>query len=146
MTGPVFVDVNIFIYARQSAEPLKRALAIEWFDRLWLERRGRTSIQVLNETYTILTRKLQPPLTHEDAWRYVGAFFSWNPCGLDTEIIHSAREIERRYQLNWWDCLIIAAAQAQGCSTLLNEHLDDQGIYAGVRVCNPFRMAICDAA
>ncbi len=49
MTVLVFVDTNIFVYARDTRDLAKRARASEWLEVLWQDLRGRTSIQVLNE-------------------------------------------------------------------------------------------------
>src|ERR1022692_4798759 len=77
MTACVFVDTNIFIYARDSREPLKQGLAEEWLERLWQQRTGRTSVQVLNECYWNLTRKITPPLPADKAWDLVHSLFEW---------------------------------------------------------------------
>jgi hypothetical protein len=39
---------------------------------LWIEQRGRTSVQVLFEYYATVTRKLKPGLPLEDAWQATG--------------------------------------------------------------------------
>jgi len=60
MTAPVFVDTNVFVYASDNRETVKQPLAEEWLERLWREQSGRTSVQVLNECYWNLTRKIRP--------------------------------------------------------------------------------------
>ena len=140
----VFVDANILVYAKQTSECVKQPLAAEWIRRLDTTGRGCTSMQVMNECYTVLTRKLRPGLQRAAAWRYVSKFFEWKPCAVDLNVVLRAKEIEQRYGLNWWDCLIVAAAQLQNCTVLLTEDLDEQGVYGGVQVCNPFRLAMCD--
>jgi predicted nucleic acid-binding protein len=67
MTAPVFVDTNIFVYARQLNERLRQPAAAEWIQRLWREEIGRTSMQVLSEYYVTFTRKIRPALAREDA-------------------------------------------------------------------------------
>ncbi len=56
MTALVFVDTNVLVYARETRDPVKRARAREWLEFLWRDLRGRTSIQVLNEYYAVLTQ------------------------------------------------------------------------------------------
>jgi predicted nucleic acid-binding protein len=142
-----FVDTNVFVYAHQPREqPVKQPIAEDWLERIWLERRGRTSVQVLNECYTVLTGKMTPTNPAADVWQYVMWLMTWNPCAVDTQVVKQARQIECRYGLSWWDCLIVAAAQVQGCDLLLTEDLDNNGIYGGVRVCNPFDLAVQDVA
>lgn len=146
MNAPVFVDTNIFVYAWQANEPVRQGVAADWIDRLWADGRGRTSIQVLTECQVTLTRRIRPSLLPDVAWKYVSTLMAWNPQPLNAELASRARELERRYRLLWWDSLVVAAAQVQGCGTLLTEGMDEQAVYGGVRVCNPFSMALQDAA
>jgi len=138
MTAPCFVDANVLVYAHNPAEPLKRAVAGDLLRRLWADFSGRTSIQVLNEFYTVITRKLSAPMGPDDAWAEVEEFFRWNPQALDSSLLHRARQIETRYKLNWWDCLVVAAAQQQDCAVLYTEDLQHGAAFDGVRICNPF--------
>jgi predicted nucleic acid-binding protein len=146
MTAITFVDTNIFVYARQASEPLKQPVAAQWLERLWQQQLGRTSIQVLNELYVSLTRKVKPALPQAEVWDEVRNLFTWNPQPTDLELLLRAQEVEQRYRLSWWDSLIIGAAQIQNCAVLLSEDLRDRAIYGGVTVCNPFTLAVSEPA
>jgi hypothetical protein len=74
----------------------------------------------------------------------VEAMMAWSPQPVDADLLRRAREIEARHQLNWSDCLIVAAAQAQGCALLLTEDLQDGANYGGVIARNPFRLAVAE--
>lgn len=145
MTAPVFVDTNVFLYARDAGEPAKQPRAAAWLDHLWRERAGRTSVQVLSEYYVNVTRKLDPGLRAADAWDDVAALMAWQPCPVDAALMRWARGIEARYRLAWWDSLVVAAAEAQGCDVLLTEDLQEGALYGGVRVVNPFTLAVDEA-
>ena len=67
MSGSVFVDTNVLVYARDRTDEDKQRRALEWMTALWDEARGRTSVQVLQEYYVTLTRKLDPPRSAEEA-------------------------------------------------------------------------------
>jgi predicted nucleic acid-binding protein len=138
MTVPCFVDANVLVYAHNPAETQKRSIAIDLLHRLWLEASGRTSIQVLNEFYVVVTRKLSAPMGQNEAWAELEELFLWNPQRLDSALLRRAHLIEARYKLNWWDCLIVAAAQQQDCAVLYTEDLQHGALFDGVRVCNPF--------
>ncbi len=144
MTALVFVDTNVFVYAREPVDSLKRARAREWLEVLWRELRGRTSIQVLNEYYSLLTLRAKFRVSREIAWEDVRELLEWKPQELDSEVLIRAHEIETRFDLNWWDCLIVAAAQAQGCSVLLTEDLQDGANYGGVIARNPFTLGVAE--
>lgn len=146
MTAAVFVDTNVFVYARDASEPVKQPAAARWIEQLWIEQRGRTGIQVLNEYYVTMTRKLDPGITPKDAWTDVGALLAWEPQPLDRELLLRAHEIQHRHALSWWNATIVAAAQLQNCALLLTEELRDGSNYDGLTVCNPFRTKVEDEA
>ena len=49
MTGPVFVDSNVLVYARDRTDEEKHTRALEWMAALWESESGRLSYQVLHE-------------------------------------------------------------------------------------------------
>lgn len=138
MTAPCFVDANVFVYALDSTEPFKNELALALLTRLWSEQRACTSVQAINEFYAVATRKLSHVVPREAALAQMEDLLEWNPLPIDSALLRQARSIESRYKLNWWDCLIVAAARAQNCAILYTEDLQHGGIYDGVKVINPF--------
>lgn len=145
MTALVFVDTNVLVYARDPRDAMKRSIASAWIQMLWNEERGRTSIQVLNEYYDVITRKYRPAVDHKDAWEDVRFYLSsWNPQAIDSEVLECAHDVETRYRLNWWDCLVVAAAQVQHCVLLLSEDLQDGANYGGVIARSPFSLRIAE--
>ncbi len=145
MTALVFVDTNVLVYAREDADSAKRTQAQEWLNVLWRDLRGRTSIQVLIEYYALLTQGSRFRVSRDVAWDDVRELLKWKPQDIDSEVLTRAHEVERRFQLNWWDCLIVAAAQAQGCALLLTEDLQDGAEYGGVVARNPFKTGVAEA-
>ena len=103
-------------------------------------------MQVLSEYYVNVTRKLRPGLSPELAWEDVDMFMAWNPQPIDRAVLETARQIEQRYKLHWWDCQVVAAAQLQGCAVLLTEDLQDGATYGGVTVRSPFTLAVSETA
>ena len=145
MTEKCFVDTNVLVYVYDPSSPTKTAIAMDWVDRLWKERTGRTSIQVLNELYTVLTRKLKRVMPADNVWTDVQALLTWEPQPINRELFLKAREIELRYRLSWWDSMIVAAAQLQECGILLTEDLQHGMKFDGVVVRNPFTFQVQDA-
>jgi len=92
----------------------------------------------------LLTRRATFRVSREIAWDDVRELLEWKPQELDAEVLTRAHEIETRFQLSWWDCLIVAAAQAQGCALLLTEDLQDGANYGGVIARNPFKLAVAE--
>jgi len=146
MTAAVFVDTNVLIYSRDPGQPAKQRVAADWLERLWREQTARTSMQVLSEYYVNVTSKLRPGLSPNAAWEDVRMFLAWNPLPIDRAVVEAAHDIEQRYRLNWWDCLIVAAARLQDCGLLLTEDLQDGASLGGVTVRSPFTLSASDAA
>lgn len=145
MSGRFFVDTNILVYAYDAAHAAKQAIAAEWLIRLWHERSGRTSIQVLNELYVTVTRKLGRRLQTNEAWDIVRSLMAWEPHPIDRDLLLRAREIEERYRIGWWDSLIVGAAHLQDCDVLLTEDLQAGMIFGSVTVLNPFNTEVREA-
>lgn len=141
MTAPVFVDTNVLVYSLDQREPEKQDRAREWLDRLWATHRGRISFQVLQEFYVIVTRKLDPGLAAEAARKIVRALWAWQPVAIDERSFRAAWDIQDRFQLSWWDALIVASARSAQCSVLLTEDLQHGQDLDGLRVIDPFQVA-----
>ncbi|MGE0796791.1 MAG: PIN domain-containing protein [Lautropia sp.] len=141
-----FVDTNLLICWRDAGQPRKQPLAAAWLEHLWETRTGRLSTQVLSEYYTNVCHKLRAPLAPSAAWADVTTFLAWNPCPIDGAVLARAREVQSCWQLNWWDCLIVAAAQIEDCALLLTEDLQDGMKLGSVTVRDPFRLSVEDAA
>ncbi len=138
MTDNIFVDTNVLLYWRDASEPRKQVIAAAKLAELWETRAGRLSVQVLNEYFVNVTRKLDPGLSPEEAWDDVEALSAWDPLPIDMPILTRAFAVQSRYQLSWWDSMIVAAAEAAGCTCILSEDLSNDTSYFGITVENPF--------
>jgi predicted nucleic acid-binding protein len=134
----VFVDTNVLLYSEDGADPKKQAQALAWMRELWQRRCGCVSTQVLNEFYVNATRKLKPPMPSGDARAEVRRYQRWHPWQIDQATIEAAWAVESRFKIGYWDALVVAAAQQQGCEWLLTEDLQHDQQFDGVRVINPF--------
>lgn len=133
-----FVDTNLLVYARDASETEKQPCAHAWLEYLWLSRAGRLSVQVLQEYYQTVTRKLSPGLDRVTARDDVRDLLSWQPVNVDAAVIEKAWAAEERFGLSWWDSLIVGAAQHAGCRFLLTEDLQDGQDLDGMVVLDPF--------
>ena len=139
MIGPVFVDTNVFVYLHDDSEPEKKLRAHDWIAFLVGHRSGRLSFQVLQEFYTILTRKLKRGFEEGEPQKIVRELASWQPIPIDFAVLEHAWLLEERYSLSWWDALIVAAAQICECEVLLTEDLQHGQTVSAVRVVDPFK-------
>jgi predicted nucleic acid-binding protein len=136
MTAPVFVDSNIFLYAVDDADPRKQRVARDWRAELWKSRLGRVSFQVLNEFYVNAVRLKRG--ASDEARAEVRDLLAWNPVVVDAAVIERGWKLQDRYQLAFWDSLIVAAAKTASAGFLLTEDFQDGQTFDGVEVVNPF--------
>ena len=134
----VFVDTNVLLYGVDDRDPAKRDSARAWLAVCWERRCGRLSTQVLNEFYANARRKFSGALSQGEARALVRRYQNWNPWMIDQPTIESAWAAESRYQLSYWDALMVAAARHQACTLLLTEDLQHGQHLEGIRVVNPF--------
>lgn len=144
MTGLGFVDSNVLVYWLDVSEPEKQRHAETWLQHLWATRTGRLSFQVLLEFYVIVTQKIDITLSREEARTVARTLVAWDPVLTDHRTITGAWAIQDRYQVSWWDSLIVSAAQIARCSYLLTEDLQHGQNLGGVEVVDPFRASPSD--
>jgi predicted nucleic acid-binding protein len=136
MNDPVFVDTNVFIYALDNVDSRKQQAAQAWRSELWMNGRGRTSFQVLQEFFAKVVQKW--PAAREDAKAEVRDLLAWHPVVIDSGILEQGWKIQERFHLSFWDALIVAAAKAAACKYLLTEDLQPDQDLGGVLVVSPF--------
>jgi predicted nucleic acid-binding protein len=144
MSDSCFVDTNILVYLRDASERTKQKRAEEWMQRLWRDRSGRLSFQVLTEYYAVVTQRLKPGLPRDEARRDVRNLLAWAPVVVDANLVDNAWSLQERFDFSWWDALIVAAAQRAGCRYLLTEDLHAGLQVDALTVVNPFTSAPAD--
>lgn len=138
MSATVFVDTNVLVYVRDRTDEGKQRRAAEWMAALWDARLGRLSVQVLQEYYVTLTKKLEPARTVEEAREDVIALSAWRPATIDLGTIERAWDLQDRFGFSWWDSLIAAAALGTGCRYILSEDFQDGQVVDGMTIMSPF--------
>jgi predicted nucleic acid-binding protein len=138
MSGEAFVDTNLLVYAHDRQAGTKAIRAQELLAQLWKEKRGVLSTQVLQEFCVNVRRKFQQPMTSAEVREAVLAYKSWRMVVNTANSILRALELEQRYQLSFWDAMIVQAAEGAGCEVLYSEDLSHGQEYGGVLVVNPF--------
>ena len=137
MSDRFFVDTNILLYAHDSGTGIKHERARDLMDRLWSLRQGVLSTQVLQEFAISLRRKISPPLSTRETREWITQYMRWEVVVNTSRSVLNALEIEERYQISFWDALIVQAAESVGAETLYTEDLSDGQSYGTVRVVNP---------
>jgi predicted nucleic acid-binding protein len=137
MSGKTFVDTNVLIYAHDIDAGAKRQIAKAILRELWSERTGTLSLQVLQEFYVNVTRKIPTPLSRDSARLVVSSYGIWCTETTLTEIT-SAFRIEDESQLSFWDALIVSTASKSGATRILSEDLNSGQRISGIPIENPF--------
>jgi len=133
-----FIDANVLIYAHDESAGRKRDQARELLRRLVLNRQAASSVQVAGEFFVIATRKLKSPLSTKQAAEILEDLSGWMIHSPSLGDAQAAVEIASRFQIHYWDALVIRSAQAVGASILWSEDLQDGGRFGAVSVKNPF--------
>jgi predicted nucleic acid-binding protein len=131
-----FVDTNVLIYAHDRSTGRKHEKAVDLLSRLFAERARAISTQVLIEFYSAATRKLKFKSAEAEEVLIDMAAWAIHRPGHD-DLIRAAR-LHRRYNISWWDALIVNSAMELGCDVLWTEDLSHGQRYGAVTVRNPF--------
>ena len=138
MSGSVFIDTNILVYAHDLDAGAKHERAASLVRRAWEEEHGMLSTQVLQEFYVNVTRKIPNPISPVRARGILTNYLAWRVEINGPNTILHASEIEERHQLSFWDSMIIAAAAQGGAERILTEDLNHGQVIEGVKIENPF--------
>ncbi len=137
MSAKFFVDTNILVYAHDASAGLKHDRARELVEGLWQSRAGVVSTQVLQELSVNVRKKAAKPLGLEATRELISDYLAWHVVVNDGEAVLAALDLEKQYQVSFWDALIIHAAQVAGADVLYSEDLSDGQRYGDVQVVNP---------
>ncbi len=137
MTGEVFLDSNVLLYACSSSpdDTVKRRIA----EALMLDRPFALSAQVLQEfiANAVLKPRLGISEGNIDATLQLASLVRVQ--AVTRELVLTGIALRRRYQLSQWDATILAAAKELKCEVVYSEDMNHGQDYSGVRVINPFK-------
>lgn len=133
-----FIDTNVLVYAYDSSAGRKHALAKDLIARLWADGLAATSVQVLQEFYVTVTRKVSIPLTEETARAILVDLGNWHLLEPGHATVLRAVDTATRYRVSFWDAMIIAAGEELEASVVWSEDLSHGQVYGRVEVRNPF--------
>ena len=134
-----FVDTNIPLYAVSSRQEDTRKQRIS--EDILSQESGNLaiSVQVLGEFYAQVTRPSRPdPMGHREALTFVDRLQRYYVQPLTLETFSKAMQYRERFCLNYWDCLLLAAAKLGGCDAVYSEDMNANQDYDGIGVINPF--------
>jgi len=133
-----FVDTNVLIYAHDQSAGEKHLRARALLADLWNDSNGCLSVQVLQEFYVNITRKVARPLDPDTARQIVADLGRWTMHAPAVADVLDAIALQQRYQLSFWDAMIVTSALQLKCDVLWSKDLNDGQTFGSLRVTNPF--------
>lgn len=138
-TAPIsFIDTNVLVYAHDASEAERHGVARAVLEQLWETDSGVLSTQVLQEFYSVVTRKLVPPMSPAEAREVVTLYSVWPVVRIEPAMILNASYLQERHGLSFWDALVVEAARVAGADRILTEDMQSGRTIDGVLIENPF--------
>lgn len=136
-----FVDTNILVYAHDTSAGYKHERARALLEELWETRHGCLSVQILQEFFVNVTRKIPKPLDPAVAEEIIADLSRWHTHVPAADDVLGAIGIHQRMGISFWDAMMVRSAIEIGCEVVYSENLNHGQSYDGTRVENPFRDA-----
>jgi predicted nucleic acid-binding protein len=132
MRDKVFADTNVLLYLLSNDKQKKQ------ISKEILSSRPFISTQVLNEFSNVCIKKLK--ITSDSLLQVLETIDKHvRLVGFTSATIHAAIRLQQRYQLQYYDSLIIATALENGCDLLLSEDLQHSMLINNqLKIINPF--------
>jgi predicted nucleic acid-binding protein len=121
----IFVDSNIWIYAFLDSEKdhAKQQRVLSLLEGIPADSTVISSVQVINEFHWILSRKygIDDNTIKAKVTKGIAAVASIAP--LDFKVYQDAFRIRGKYNVSFWDSLIVASALDNKCTVLYSEDM-----------------------
>ncbi len=130
------VDTNVLIYVQDPRDPVKQATATALVKSL---PDGVLLWQVANE-YLAASRKLAPfGYNHAQAFQDISRWRKvWTTILPTWAVMEKAEDLRQRFNLSFWDAMIVAACVDGGVTRLYSEDFDAYKQIDGLQLVNPF--------
>lgn len=140
MSGVDFLDSHVLVSLFDPTDARRKGVAERLVSGAHHEGAAIVSFQVVQETLNVLTRKLKPAMSREDARKALDNILAplWR-VHPSPALYARALDIQERYRFGFYDSLIVAAARESGCARLLSEDLQHGQQIEGMTIENPFR-------
>ena len=137
MSVPDFLDTNVLVSAYDVSNPSKQHRARELV-RKAVAGALVISTQVLAEFAATLLHKLSPALPADDVIALLDALAPIRVIVPDGDTVRRAVEAQSAYGVDFYDGMIIAAAERAGCDKIWSEDFNAGQKYFDITVANPF--------
>lgn len=140
MPAERFLDTNVFVYAVDTSDPERMAVARQLLRSGLVDNSDCTSYQITQEWLNVVLRLARVPLGVREAGTFVDqVILPRTTVWPSVDLFHDALDAYARWSLGFYDSLVVAAAQRSGARLLVTEDLQDGQRFGPVTVWNPFR-------
>jgi len=131
----IFLDTNILVYAVDRRDVAKHERALDLLNVCIREGTGVISTQVLQEFASVALTKLhrKPDVIQAE----LSLLETLETVQVSSVMIRRALDYHVLHQVNYWDGVILAAAEAAHCKRLWSEDFASGSTYGLLRVENP---------
>jgi len=139
MSARAFLDTNVLVYAHDRSDPRKQDQARSLIAASLRHGTGLISAQVLSEFFVTMTRKIQTPMTVQQARNELVLLAHLEAIDIDADLLLRATHMQADWRIQYWDALVLAAAERGECSIVYSEDFSHGQTYGTLTVCNPFQ-------
>jgi len=137
--APILIDTNVLVYIFDHHDERRQERALNLVKSLESINQGRFSAQCLAEFFSVVTRKLIPPLSPSEAIKAIELWMNAFPIyPLTSSIVLEAARGVRDHHLAYYDAQIWATARFNQIPLVFSEDFQDGRALEGVRFINPF--------
>ena len=139
MKDRYFIDTNILVYSFDHENTYKKDIALNLVSNALTQSKGIISYQVIQEFMNVALKKFKVPFNTNDCQKYLTVVLE-PLCEVysSIDLYHRSLEITERWQLSFYDSLIISAALKSECSIIYTEDLQHGQKIFELKIVNPF--------
>ena len=132
-----FIDTNVWVYALTEQDHAKKKIAAELISKTCLEDTICVNAQVLKEFANFAFKRTKKSADEINAMLKKMSSYSFVP---DTkELVMQAVALKERYDVGFYDSLMLSAANKAKCDVIYTEDLNSGQKYGAVTAINPFK-------
>jgi len=132
MKDKIFIDSNIFLYAFSNKDISKQSISASI-----VKQNHTISTQVLNEVSNNMIKKLK--FSNKEIEKFISSCYTqYNIVDFSKEIFIKASIIRDKYNISYYDSLILSSAINSKCDILYSEDMQHNQKIENLTIVNPF--------
>ena len=133
-----FFDTNVLVYAATKQDMAKRNIARELIGHaLEVNHDGVITVQIMTEFINVMQSRFKATAKDIDEW--VSQFYPLLATEVTMDVVCNAMYVKEEYGIQFYDALVVSAAEKLGCHEIVSEDLNDGQTYRGLKAVNPFK-------